>query len=66
LGIQDPLLELLSMHTQGQGDKEIHHQEHGRIGRYPYVINPLPTAAQFRELGISSWILYIGKEKELA
>jgi hypothetical protein len=25
------------MHTQGQGNKEIHHQEHGRVGCYPYV-----------------------------
>lgn len=37
----DPLLELLSMHPQGQGDKEIHHPQHGRVCCYPYVINPL-------------------------
>jgi hypothetical protein len=32
-----PLLQLLAMHTQGQGYQEIHHKKHGRVRRHPYV-----------------------------
>jgi len=31
------MLQLLKMHTQGQGDQEIHHPQHGRVRSYPYV-----------------------------
>jgi len=42
-----PLLQLLAMRSQGQGRQEIHHPQHGRVRRYPYVdsVNfPHPTA----------------------
>jgi hypothetical protein len=31
------MLQLLAMHPQGQGHQEIHHPQHGRVRRYPYV-----------------------------
>jgi ribosomal protein S26 len=31
------MLQLLAMHPQGQGDQEIHHPQHGRVRRHPYV-----------------------------
>jgi ribosomal protein S26 len=30
------------MHTQGQGDKEIHHPQHGRVRCHPYVSQSRP------------------------
>lgn len=32
-----PVLQLLAMHSQGQGYQEIHHPQHGRVCCYPYV-----------------------------
>lgn len=31
------LLELRALRPQGQGDQALHHPQHGRICRYPYV-----------------------------
>lgn len=36
------------MHTQGQGNQEIHHPQHGRVCRYPYV-NPLEELNRMEE-----------------
>jgi hypothetical protein len=37
------------MHTQGQGNQEIHHPQHGRVRRRPYVELLLPPFVQARE-----------------
>lgn len=43
-----PLLQLLSMHPQGQGHQEIHHPQHGRVCCYSYVKTARPRLAPLR------------------
>jgi hypothetical protein len=50
----DPLLQLLAMHSQGQGNQEIHHQEHGRVCRHPYVATLRRSNARHAQTTIRS------------